>query len=74
MKRKIAVSVPAELVDEVGAAVDAGRASSVSAYVTQAIAEKVRRDRLEDVLDEMDRELGRPTHRDEMWAKKVLGL
>jgi Arc/MetJ-type ribon-helix-helix transcriptional regulator len=73
MKRKIAVSVPAELVDQVDAAVGAGRAASVSAYVTQAIAERIRRDRLEDVLDEMDRELGRPARADEMWAKKVLG-
>ena len=74
MKRKIAVSVPEELVGEAEAAVEAGRASSVSAYVTQAMAEKAGRDRLVEVLDQMDRELGPPTRRDETWAHRVLGL
>ena len=74
MKRKIAVSLPEELAEEAVAAVEAGRAASVSAYVSQAIAEKTRRDRLLDVLDELDRELGVPSDADEAWARRVLGL
>jgi len=74
MKRKIAVSVPEELVAEAEAAVASGRASSVSAYVSQALGEKTRRDRLIDVLDEMDRELGPPSPGAQTWARQVLGL
>ena len=74
MKRKIAVSVPEELVAEAEAAVALGRASSVSGYVTQALDEKTRNDRLIDVLDEMDKELGRPDKRANAWARQVLGL
>ena len=74
MKRKIAVSVPEELVLGAEAAVRAGRSSSVSAYVSEALAEKGRRDSLLDVLDEMDREHGPPSREDEEWARRVLGL
>ena len=74
MKRKIAVSIPEDLADRVEKAVSLGRASSVSAYVSQALEEKTRRDRLADVLDEMDRELGPPSPGAQTWARQVLGL
>ena len=73
MKRKIAVSLPAELVIHAEAAVRAGRAASVSAYVSDALADKARDDELVDVLDEMDREFGRPSKAAEAWARRVLG-
>ncbi len=74
MKRKIAVSVPEELVAEAEAAVEGGRASSVSSYVSDALTQKARNDRLVAVLDEMDRELGLPGREAEAWARQVLGL
>ncbi len=74
MKRKIAVSVPEELVAEAEAAVEGGRASSVSSYVSDALTQKARNDRLIAVLDEMDRELGPPGREAEAWARQVLGL
>jgi len=74
MKRKIAVSVPEELVAGAEAAVASGRASSVSAYVSEALGDKARNDRLVEVLDQMDRELGPPGKRAEAWARRVLGL
>lgn len=74
MKRKIAVSVPEDLVLAAEAAVRAGRSSSVSAYVSDALAEKGRRDVLLDVLDEMDREHGAPSREDRAWARRTLGL
>jgi Arc/MetJ-type ribon-helix-helix transcriptional regulator len=74
MKRKIAVSVPEELVAQAEAAVEGGQASSVSAYVSDALAQKARNDRLIAVLDEMDRELGPPGKKAEAWARSVLGL
>lgn len=60
MTTKIAVSLPDHLVDEARAAVVEGRATSVSAYVAEALAEKSRRRTLTEVLDEMDAELGAP--------------
>ena len=72
MKRKVAVSVPAELVEAPEAAVAAGQAPSVSAYFSDALREKTQRDSLVDVLDAMDRELGRPGKRAEAWARDVL--
>jgi Arc/MetJ-type ribon-helix-helix transcriptional regulator len=73
-RRKIAVSIPEPLVEAAQAAVRDGAASSVSAYVSQAIAEKVERDDLEAVLDAMDAKHGPPTAEDEAWARRVLGL
>ena len=46
MKRKVAVSVPAELVEAAEAAVAAGQAPSVSAYFSDALREKAQRDSL----------------------------
>ena len=74
MKRKIAVSVPEDLVAEAEAAVASGRASSVSAYVSEALGEKSRNDRLIEALDQMDRDIGPPGKRAEAWARGVLGL
>jgi hypothetical protein len=55
---KIAVSLPAELVSTARRAVRQRRATSVSAYITSALAEKVKLERLEDLLREMLQESG----------------
>lgn len=73
MKRKVAVSLPAHLVAGAERAVAEGQAASVSAYVSEALAERAKRDRLVEVLDAMDREHGRPSARDRAWARRVLG-
>lgn len=72
MTAKIAVSLPDHLVDEARAAVESGRASSVSAYVAEAMAEKSRRRTLSEVLDEMDVDLGAPTEEARARAARVL--
>ena len=59
-RAKIAVSVPAELVAQAQRAVTTGRASSVSAYVAQALEEKGKLDDLAALLDEMLAETGGP--------------
>ena len=74
MKRKIAVSVPEELVAQAEAAVASGKASSVSAYVSEALGARARNDRLIELLDQMDRELGPPGKKAEAWAREALGL
>lgn len=59
-KAKIAVSLPQELVERAHQAVAQGRASSVSAYVADAIAEKSMLDDLASLLDEMLAATGGP--------------
>jgi len=74
MKRKIAVSVPEQVVRRVEVEVRAGRAASVGAYVTNARERVGRHDHLANVLGRMAKELGRPSARDGAWARRVLGL
>ena len=59
-KEKIAVSLPPSLVKAAKRAVRVGRAPNVSAYVAEAIAEKVMLDDLAGLLDEMLAETGGP--------------
>ena len=68
---KIAVSLPDEQVQAAKRAVAAGRAASVSAFVSDALARAVREDSLAELLDEMNLELGEPSQevRDEVDAE-----
>ena len=70
MNRRITVSIPEELADEAVAATRDGRASSVSAYVADALREKSGRYTLADVLDQWDAELGAPGAEADAWAKR----
>lgn len=73
MTTKIAVSLPDELVAQARAAVQEGRAASVSAYVAEALADRYRRRSLVQLLDDLDAELG-PTGADDVaWAARALG-
>jgi antitoxin ParD1/3/4 len=57
---KIAVSLPAGLVQQAQRAVAEGRAASVSAYVARALEEQAKLDDLASLLDEMLAETGGP--------------
>ncbi len=75
MTSKIAVSLPDELVEQARAAVAAGRATSVSAYVAAALCEKAKLDDLQSLLDELLAESGGPlTEAERRAADTVLGL
>jgi antitoxin ParD1/3/4 len=74
MTRKIAVSLPDELVAAARRAVDEGRAASVSAYVASALARQVREDDMTALLAEMRAEHGVPSVEDYAWADQVLGI
>jgi Arc/MetJ-type ribon-helix-helix transcriptional regulator len=74
MTSRITVSLPAHLVDAANDAVRAGRASSVSAYVAEALAEKAGRENLEDFLADWRGGVGPPSQDDTEWAEQVLGL
>ncbi len=71
---KIAVSLPAELVEQARRAVAEGRSSSVSAYVAQAMEEKAKLDDLASLLDEMLAATGGPlTASERRAADRALG-
>ncbi len=64
-KQKIAVSLPAQLVRAAKRAVRTGHAPNVSAYVADALAEKVMLDDLSRLLEEMLAETGGPVTKTE---------
>jgi hypothetical protein len=69
---KIAVAIPKELLARARKEVREGRAKSLSAYVSEAVDERLRRDELTRLLDGMDAEFGPPGKRAKGWAKRVL--
>jgi hypothetical protein len=74
---KVTVTVPSDVLDAASAQVEAGRAPSLSAYLSDALAKKVAADTEErdlvTLLNAWDRELGAPTEADYAWARDVLG-
>ena len=62
---KVAVSIPRETFQRAQRAVRRGRAASLSAYVTEALEQKVTLDELDTLLDEMLEESGGPMTRAE---------
>jgi Arc/MetJ-type ribon-helix-helix transcriptional regulator len=72
---KIAVTVPRPLLATAQRAVKEGRASSVSAYVTDALEEKAKADDLTAMLDEMLAETGGPmTSKERREAERMVGV
>ena len=71
---KIAISVPSKLVSRIRRAVARGQARSVSAYVTQAVEARTQSDDLLELLEQMDRDHGKPAPEATRWARQVLGL
>ncbi|MGH3832504.1 MAG: hypothetical protein ACRDRS_19025 [Pseudonocardiaceae bacterium] len=61
MARKLTISVPDEVADEVRSAVRAGQASSVSGYVVAAVEHYRQSLTLDEWLDQADAELGPPS-------------
>ena len=57
---KIAVTVPDEVLSRARDAVRRGRSSSLSAYVSAALDQKLMQDELDELLQEMLRETGGP--------------
>jgi metal-responsive CopG/Arc/MetJ family transcriptional regulator len=69
--RKLAVSVPRNLVEAVESEVQARHAASVSAFIAAAVEEKLERDQLQEALDEVWAK-GSMTKKERAWADKIL--
>jgi hypothetical protein len=69
---KVAITISADVLKLAKKRVKAGRAKSLSAFVNDAVDEKLRRDELSEVLDAMDAEHGAPNKAARAWAKRVL--
>lgn len=69
---KVALSISREVLAQARKQVKAGRAKSLSAFVTEAVDEKLRRFELQEILDSMDAQYGKPSQADTAWAKRVL--
>lgn len=72
MSARITVSLPDDLVASAAAAVAAGRASSVSAYVASAMREKAERESVAEVLAAWRSESAPLTAADEAWVQEAL--
>ena len=69
---KVAISIPAGVLKEAKQQVRSGHAKSLSALVTEAVADKVHRNELAEILNQMDAEFGKPSKAAQAWAKRVL--
>jgi len=74
MRTRVTVTVDEAAVRAAEAAVAAGRAPSVSAWVAGAMTDRAQRDSLAAVLAEIRAELGPATDEETAWARSVLGL
>lgn len=69
---KVALSIPSEVLAKAKKEVEKGRAKSLSAFVSEAVDDKLKRDELDAILDAMDAEHGEPNTEAKRWARKVL--
>lgn len=73
-KAKIAITIDEELVRRAKLEVAAGRATSVSAYIEEAVARRAEGDALDDLLHELLEATGGPlTDEERASADRILG-
>ena len=70
--RKVALTIPEDALRLAKREVVRGHAKSLSAFVSEAVEEKLARGSLAEILDELDRVHGKPSKRDRAWARQVL--
>ena len=68
---KVAVTIPREIADAARRRVESGRSETMSALVTEALAEKLEQDDLRSLLDEMEAEFGPVPAGVQDWANTV---
>jgi Arc/MetJ-type ribon-helix-helix transcriptional regulator len=73
-RQKIAITLPEEQVAAARQAVADGRAASVSAYISQALARRDADEELAESIAEIYAETGPPTEEERTWARRALGI
>ncbi len=73
-REKIAITLPEEQVAAARRAVADGRAPSVSAYISQALARRDADEELAEAIAEIYAESGSPTAEERAWARRALGI
>lgn len=73
-REKIAITLPEEQVAAARRAVAEGRAASVSAYISQALARRDADEELAETIAEIYAETGSPTAEERTWARRALGV
>jgi Arc/MetJ-type ribon-helix-helix transcriptional regulator len=73
-RQKIAITLPEEQVAAARQAVAEGRAASVSAYISQALARRTAEEDMAEIIAEIFAQAGEPTDEDRAWARRVLGV
>jgi hypothetical protein len=71
-KSKIAISLPKDQIARVHREVRAGRAASVSGYISRVLAEQERRESLRELLLDLIEQHGAPSAEDIKWAESAL--
>jgi hypothetical protein len=73
-RSRVTVTVRPQVLAAAEQEVASGRAASLSAWVDQAMEEKVRREELAGLLAEMQAENGPASEQEDAWARQALGL
>jgi len=73
-RQKIAITLPEEQVAAARQAVAEGRAASVSAYISKALARRTAEEEMAEIIAEIYAQAGEPTDEDRTWARRVLGV
>ncbi len=71
-RSKIAISLPRDQLARVQQEVRAGRADSVSGYITRVLTEEEKRESLRALLRDLVRQHGAPDAEDIKWAERAL--
>jgi len=71
-RSKIAISLPRDQLARVHREVRAGRADSVSGYISYVLAEHGKRESLRVLLRDLIDQYGEPAAKDVKWAERVL--
>jgi antitoxin ParD1/3/4 len=74
-REKIAITLPEEQVAAARQAVTEGRAASVSAYISQALARRTADEEMAEIIAEIYAETGgQPTEEERVQARRELGI
>jgi hypothetical protein len=71
-RSKIAISLPKDQLVRVHREIRAGRADSVSGFISQVLAEHERRESLRALLRDLISQYGKPAAEDVKWAERAL--